>query len=159
MPSSPNLTSPCPSTSRSSPPTTPQTSRAKPSTPSSMLPPSITSTAPNPPLPLPTILNIHGGPHSAYGWVFDHEMLLMAAKGYAVIYPNPRGSTTYGQNFANIIMNNYPGDDFHDLMDTVDVRHQGRHRRPRTPRRHRRLRRRPPHRLGCHPDQLASKPP
>ena len=70
--------------------------------------------------PLPTILNIHGGPHAAYGWVFDQEMLLMAADGYAVIYPNPRGSTTYGNNFANIIMNNYPGDDFHDLMDTAD---------------------------------------
>jgi dipeptidyl aminopeptidase/acylaminoacyl peptidase len=70
---------------------------------------------------LPTILNIHGGPHSAYGWVFDHEMQWMAAKGYAVVYPNPRGSTTYGQSFANIIMNNYPGDDFHDLMDSVDA--------------------------------------
>ena len=70
---------------------------------------------------LPAILNIHGGPHSAYGWVFDHEMLWMAAKGYVVIYPNPRGSTTYGQQFANVIMNNYPGDDFHDLMDTVDA--------------------------------------
>jgi dipeptidyl aminopeptidase/acylaminoacyl peptidase len=70
---------------------------------------------------LPLILNIHGGPHSAYGWVFDHEMQWMAAKGYAVVYPNPRGSTTYGQNFANIIMNNYPGDDFHDLMDSVDA--------------------------------------
>ena len=44
----------------------------------------------------------------------------MAAKGYVVDYPNPRGSTTYGENFANIIVNNYPGDDFHDLMDTVD---------------------------------------
>ena len=41
--------------------------------------------------------------------------------GYVVDYPNPRGSTTYGANFANIIMNNYPGDDFHDLMDTVDA--------------------------------------
>jgi dipeptidyl aminopeptidase/acylaminoacyl peptidase len=70
---------------------------------------------------LPLILNIHGGPHSAYGWVFDHEMQWMAAKGYAVVYPNPRGSTTYGQQFANVIMNNYPGDDFHDLMDTVDA--------------------------------------
>ena len=69
----------------------------------------------------PTILNIHGGPHSAYGWIFDHEMLWMAAKGYAVIYPNPRGSTTYGTRFANVIENNYPGDDFHDLMDTVDA--------------------------------------
>ncbi len=82
------------------------------------LPPGVTS---RPASPLPTILNIHGGPHSAYGWVFDHEMLFMAARGYVVIYPNPRGSTTYGQNFANIIMNNYPGDDFHDLMDTVDA--------------------------------------
>ena len=70
---------------------------------------------------LPLILNIHGGPHAAYGWVFDQEMQVMAAKGYVVVYPNPRGSTTYGQNFANIIMNNYPGDDFHDLMDTVDA--------------------------------------
>ncbi len=70
---------------------------------------------------LPAILNIHGGPHSAYGWVFDHEMLLMAARGYVIVYPNPRGSTTYGQNFATIIENNYPGDDFHDLMDTVDA--------------------------------------
>ena len=69
----------------------------------------------------PAILNIHGGPHSAYGWVFDHEMLWMAAKGYVVIYPNPRGSTTYGEKFANVIQDNYPNDDFHDLMDSVDA--------------------------------------
>lgn len=69
----------------------------------------------------PAILNIHGGPHSAYGWIFDHEMLWMAARGYVVIYPNPRGSTTYGDRFANVIENNYPGDDFHDLMDAVDA--------------------------------------
>ncbi len=69
----------------------------------------------------PAILNIHGGPHSAYGWIFDHEMLWMAAKGYVTIYPNPRGSTTYGDRFSNVIENNYPGDDFHDLMDTVDA--------------------------------------
>jgi dipeptidyl aminopeptidase/acylaminoacyl peptidase len=69
----------------------------------------------------PLLLNIHGGPHSAYGWVFDHEMQWMAAKGYVVVYPNPRGSTTYGQQFANVIQHNYPGDDFHDLMDCVDA--------------------------------------
>jgi dipeptidyl aminopeptidase/acylaminoacyl peptidase len=69
----------------------------------------------------PLILNIHGGPHSAYGWVFDQEMQWMAAKGYVVVYPNPRGSTTYGQQFANVIQHNYPGDDFHDLMDCVDA--------------------------------------
>jgi dipeptidyl aminopeptidase/acylaminoacyl peptidase len=69
----------------------------------------------------PLILKIHGGPHSAYGWVFDHEKQWMAARGYVVLYSNPRGSTTYGQQFANAIQHNYPGDDFHDLMDCVDA--------------------------------------
>lgn len=68
----------------------------------------------------PLILNIHGGPHAAYGYIFDHEFQWMAAKGYVVIYPNPRGSTTYGQDFGNIIQHNYPGDDHKDLMAGVD---------------------------------------
>ena len=69
----------------------------------------------------PLILNIHGGPHTAYGYVFDHEFQWMAAKGYVVVYPNPRGSTTYGQEFGNIIQYNYPGDDYKDLMAAVDT--------------------------------------
>ncbi len=68
----------------------------------------------------PLILNIHGGPHSAYGYVFDHEFQWMAAKGYVVLYPNPRGSTSYGQDFGNIIQYKYPGDDYKDLMAGVD---------------------------------------
>lgn len=68
----------------------------------------------------PLILNIHGGPHTAYGWTFDHEFQWMAAKGYVVLYPNPRGSTSYGQEFGNIIQYHYPGDDFRDLMIGVD---------------------------------------
>lgn len=68
----------------------------------------------------PLILNIHGGPHSAYGHTFFHEMQWMAAKGYIVLYPNPRGSTTYGQDFANIIQHRYPGDDSRDLLIGVD---------------------------------------
>ena len=68
----------------------------------------------------PLILNIHGGPHTAYGYVFDHEFQWMAAKGYVVLYPNPRGSTSYGQDFANIIQYHYPGDDYKDLMAGVD---------------------------------------
>jgi dipeptidyl aminopeptidase/acylaminoacyl peptidase len=68
----------------------------------------------------PLILNIHGGPHSAYGYVFDHEFQWMAAKGYVVLYPNPRGSTSYGQEFGNIIQYKYPGDDYKDLMAGVD---------------------------------------
>jgi dipeptidyl aminopeptidase/acylaminoacyl peptidase len=69
----------------------------------------------------PLILNIHGGPHSAYGYTFDHEFQWMAAKGYVVVYPNPRGSTSYGQEFANVIQYHYPGDDFKDLMASVDA--------------------------------------
>jgi dipeptidyl aminopeptidase/acylaminoacyl peptidase len=68
----------------------------------------------------PLILDIHGGPHTAYGYIFDHEFQWMAAKGYVVLYPNPRGSTSYGQEFGNIIQYHYPGDDFKDLMAGVD---------------------------------------
>jgi len=68
----------------------------------------------------PLILNIHGGPHAAYGYVFMHEFQWMAAKGYVVLYPNPRGSTSYGQDFGNVIQYNYPGDDYKDLMAGVD---------------------------------------
>jgi dipeptidyl aminopeptidase/acylaminoacyl peptidase len=68
----------------------------------------------------PLILDIHGGPHAAYGWVFDHEFQWMAAKGYVVLYLNPRGSTGYGQEFGNVIQYHYPGDDYRDLMVGVD---------------------------------------
>jgi dipeptidyl aminopeptidase/acylaminoacyl peptidase len=69
----------------------------------------------------PLILNIHGGPHSAYGYTFDHEFQWMAAKGYVVVYPNPRGSTSYGADFGNVIQYRYPGDDYKDLMACVDA--------------------------------------
>jgi dipeptidyl aminopeptidase/acylaminoacyl peptidase len=68
----------------------------------------------------PLILNIHGGPHVAYGHIFVHEFQWMAAKGYVVLYPNPRGSTSYGQEFGNLIQYRYPGDDYKDLMAGVD---------------------------------------
>ena len=74
----------------------------------------------NPAKKYPLILNIHGGPHTAYGYVFFHEFQWMAAKGYVVLFPNPRGSTTYGQEFGNVIQYHYPGDDFKDLMAGVD---------------------------------------
>ncbi len=68
----------------------------------------------------PMILEIHGGPHSAYGNTYTHEFQWMAAKGYVVLFVNPRGSTTYGQDFGNIIQFHYPGDDYKDLMAGVD---------------------------------------
>lgn len=68
----------------------------------------------------PLILEIHGGPHSAYGNTFTHEFQWMAAKGYVVLYVNPRGSSNYGQDFGNSIQFRYPGDDYKDLMAGVD---------------------------------------
>ncbi len=68
----------------------------------------------------PLILEIHGGPHAAYGPNFSLEIQLMAAKGYVVVWANPRGSTSYGEDFANLIHHNYPSQDYNDLMDVVD---------------------------------------
>lgn len=69
----------------------------------------------------PLILEIHGGPFAAYGPLFAMELQLMAAQGYVVLYTNPRGSTSYGEAFANLIHHNYPSEDFDDLMDGVDA--------------------------------------
>jgi dipeptidyl aminopeptidase/acylaminoacyl peptidase len=69
----------------------------------------------------PLILEIHGGPFANYGDRFDLEKQLMAARGYVVLYTNPRGSTSYGEEFGNLIHHAYPGDDFHDLNSGVDA--------------------------------------
>ncbi|NNF26847.1 MAG: S9 family peptidase, partial [Gemmatimonadetes bacterium] len=69
----------------------------------------------------PLILEIHGGPFLAYGDGFDIEKQLMAAAGYVVLYSNPRGSTSYGEEFGNLIHHAYPGDDFYDLDSGVDA--------------------------------------
>jgi dipeptidyl aminopeptidase/acylaminoacyl peptidase len=68
----------------------------------------------------PLILEIHGGPHTAYGPGYSTEVQLMAAAGYVVLYGNPRGSTSQGEEFANLIDKNYPSQDYNDLMDMVD---------------------------------------
>ena len=69
----------------------------------------------------PLILEIHGGPFAAYGPQFSAEVQLYAAAGYVVLYANPRGSTSYGYDFANEIHHNYPGQDYDDLMAGVDA--------------------------------------
>ncbi|ANB26530.1 acyl-peptide hydrolase [Alteromonas stellipolaris] len=69
----------------------------------------------------PLILEIHGGPHTAYGPSYSTEIQLMAAAGYVVLYGNPRGSTSQGEEFANLIDKNYPSQDYDDLMDMVDA--------------------------------------
>src|SRR5207244_9570471 len=67
------------------------------------------------------ILEIHGGPHAMYGVEFGYEFQVQAARGFVVLYTNPRGSTGYGEEFGNIIDARYPGDDFKDLMAGVDA--------------------------------------
>lgn len=69
---------------------------------------------------VPLILEIHGGPYQAYGPHFSTDNQLYASAGFAVLSPNPRGSTSYGQAFAEGIDKNYPGNDYHDLMSIVD---------------------------------------
>lgn len=69
----------------------------------------------------PLLLEIHGGPHTAYGPEFSAEAQLFAAAGYVVLYGNPRGSTSQGAEFANLIDKNYPSQDYNDLMDMVDA--------------------------------------
>ncbi|MBM3810406.1 MAG: S9 family peptidase [Acidimicrobiia bacterium] len=69
----------------------------------------------------PLVLYIHGGPWSAYTVGFNWAWQNFAAKGYGVLYMNPRGSTGYGQDFVNGIQYSYPGKDYDDLMAGVDA--------------------------------------
>ncbi len=69
----------------------------------------------------PLILEIHGGPFANYGPRFTAELQLYAARGYVVLYVNPRGSTSYGAEFGNLIHHAYPSHDYDDLMSGVDA--------------------------------------
>jgi acylaminoacyl-peptidase len=69
----------------------------------------------------PLVLEIHGGPFANYGDRFDLRKQLIAASGYVVLYTNSRGSTGYGEEFANLIHHAYPGNDFYDLNSGVDA--------------------------------------
>jgi dipeptidyl aminopeptidase/acylaminoacyl peptidase len=68
----------------------------------------------------PFMVENHGGPILNYGDRFSIEMQLYASEGYVVFYPNARGSTSYGEEFGNLLFNNYPGQDYDDTMDGVD---------------------------------------
>ncbi|MDZ7658728.1 S9 family peptidase [Fodinibius sp.] len=69
----------------------------------------------------PLIVENHGGPISNYGDRFSPEIQLYASAGYVVFYPNPRGSTGYGEEFGNLLYHDYPGNDYHDVMDGVET--------------------------------------
>ncbi|MEY9976426.1 prolyl oligopeptidase family serine peptidase [Lysinibacillus sp. RC79] len=68
----------------------------------------------------PLILEIHGGPHAMYANSYFNEFQILAAQGYAVLFTNPRGSHGYGQKFVDAVRGDYGGNDYNDLMATVD---------------------------------------
>ncbi len=68
----------------------------------------------------PMILSIHGGPHGMYGYGFNAAFQINAAHGYATLALNPRGSSGYGQAFADGCLLNWGGGDYKDLMAGVD---------------------------------------
>ncbi len=68
----------------------------------------------------PMVLEIHGGPFAMYGPSFAAEIQRFAAEGYVTVYVNPRGSTGYGEEFAQLIDRNYPSEDYDDLISVVD---------------------------------------
>jgi dipeptidyl aminopeptidase/acylaminoacyl peptidase len=70
---------------------------------------------------IPAVLQIHGGPHSMYGYSFFFEFQLLAARGYAVVYSNPRGSTGYGRVFSDAVTNDWGGKDYEDIMAGLDA--------------------------------------
>src|SRR5690606_20891937 len=64
----------------------------------------------------PLVVEIHGGPHAMYGNSFFHEMQLLAAQGYGVLYVNPRGSHGYSQAFVDAVRGDYGGGDYEDIL-------------------------------------------
>jgi dipeptidyl aminopeptidase/acylaminoacyl peptidase len=69
----------------------------------------------------PMILNIHGGPAGQYGVDWFHEFQVYAARGWAVFFVNPRGSTGYGQKFERGIEGEWGRNDYTDIMNGVEV--------------------------------------
>ena len=68
----------------------------------------------------PMILQIHGGPHAMYGHAMFHEMQLMAARGYAVLFSNPRGSAGYGEHFTSCTRGRWGESDMPDVIAAVE---------------------------------------
>jgi dipeptidyl aminopeptidase/acylaminoacyl peptidase len=68
----------------------------------------------------PVVLEVHGGPETMYGWTFMHEFQVLAARGYAVLYTNPRGSKGYGEAFTARIFADWGNQDAADCTAAVD---------------------------------------
>ena len=71
--------------------------------------------------PAPYVLQVHGGPHMAYGWSFMFEFQMLASHGIGVAYGNPRGSQTYGRDYAQAILGDWGGVDASDVLALLDA--------------------------------------
>ena len=69
----------------------------------------------------PLIVEVHGGPHTQYGYGFMHEMQMLAAAGYVVLFTNPRGSLGYGRDFALALRGAWAEKDSLDILHGVDT--------------------------------------
>ncbi len=74
----------------------------------------------NPEQKYPSILEIHGGPLTQYGYLFMHEFYYFASKGYVVTFCNPRGGRGYGEAHAKAIWQNWGDADYADIMAWAD---------------------------------------
>ena len=66
------------------------------------------------------VLEVHGGPHANYGYGFYFEFQLLAARGYTVVYGNPRGGTSFGPDFMHAVLADYGGGDAADVLAIAD---------------------------------------
>lgn len=74
--------------------------------------------------PFPLVLHVHGGPIGAYqrSWTMrDYAVPLLVSRGYAVLLPNPRGSSGRGQEFAAAVVGDMGGADTHDYLSGIDA--------------------------------------
>ena len=73
----------------------------------------------------PAVLEVHGGPHAQYGWTFFHEMQVIAANGYVVVFSNPRGSKGYGEDHTEAIRGDWGNKDWQDVQAVLHwMQHQ-----------------------------------
>jgi len=68
----------------------------------------------------PAVLRVHGGPHAAYGDVFNHYVALLASRGFVVVWTNPRGSAGYGEAFTTAVVGDWGGKDSQDILSGLD---------------------------------------
>jgi len=69
----------------------------------------------------PLIIYVHGGPHTAYGNGFFHEFQALVAAGFGIFFTNPRGSSSYGEEFADAVRQHFGEKDYEDIMHAADV--------------------------------------